>query len=48
VELLGESITRKRPKARARSSAEDERQDLTHATKLALKMPLRLLSMTPA
>ncbi len=36
VELLGEGFTRKRPKARARSSAEDERQYLTHNIKLEL------------
>ena len=39
VELLGEGFARKRPKARARSSAEDERQDLTHDAKLAVEIP---------
>ena len=39
VKLLGEGFTRKRPKARARSSTEDERQDLTYDAKLALGCP---------
>ena len=44
VELLGKGFTRKRPKARARSSTEDERQDLTHAAKLALECPSACLA----
>ena len=34
VELLGQGFARKRPEARARSSAKDERQYLTHNIKL--------------